>query len=272
MDDLAPRLGHDPGTRLVIVTADEMGTTHAATVGAYTALRDGVATSAGLVMPGPWSRHAARLYRGDDIGVHLTLNAELECFRWGPLTAAPSLLDGDGGFPRTLDDLWDHADVDEVRRECRAQIERAILWGFDVTHLSSHRGALQNRPEFFDVLLELACDFDLPLRLDGDEAEDAVGFPFRRLAREAGILAPDRVVAGRGTDPADLVAALAPGVTEVLFAPAVDSDEGRAADPRAQARVEDLHLLTAPTLSRALAEAGVVVIGYRRLRDAQRRR
>ena len=68
--------------------------------------------------------------------MHLTLNAEHDRYRWGPITHAPSLLDGDGGFPRTIDDLWEHADLDEVRRECRAQIERAILWGFDVTHLA----------------------------------------------------------------------------------------------------------------------------------------
>ena len=36
-----------------------------------------------------------------------------------------------------------------------AQIERAIYWGFDVSHLSAHMGALELRPEFFDVILEL---------------------------------------------------------------------------------------------------------------------
>ena len=54
---------------------------------------------------------------GEDVGVRLTLNSEHELYRWGPITQAPSLLDGDGGFPRTLTDVWDHADLDEVRRE-----------------------------------------------------------------------------------------------------------------------------------------------------------
>ena len=99
--------------------------------------------------------------------MHLTLNAEHDRYRWGPITHAPSLLDGDGGFPRTVSDLWDHADLDEVRRELRAQVERAILWGFDVSHLDSHMGTLQLRPEFFDVYLDLAVEFGLPLRLLG---------------------------------------------------------------------------------------------------------
>ena len=51
----------------------------------------------------------------DDIGVHLTLNAEHAAYRWGPITHAPSLLSGEGGFPRDpIDDLWEHADPDEV--------------------------------------------------------------------------------------------------------------------------------------------------------------
>src|SRR5665213_1665435 len=63
-----------------------------------------------------WAREAASRFRGDDVGVRLTLNAEHDLYRWGPITQAPSLLDGDGWFPRTVTDVWDHADLDEVRR------------------------------------------------------------------------------------------------------------------------------------------------------------
>ena len=40
-------------------------------------------------------------------------------------------------------------------------------------HLDSHMGTLQLRPEFFDVYLELAVDFGLPLRMAGASAERA---------------------------------------------------------------------------------------------------
>ena len=191
---LAERLGFGPTDRVVIVSADGLGVSHATTVGCYDALRAGGATSASLVMPGPWSRFAASQYRGEDVGVDLTLNAEHELLRWGPITQAPSLLDGDGGFPRTLLDVWDHADVDEVRRECRAQIERAVLWGFDVTHLTSHLATMQLRPELFDVYLDMALEFGLPMRLADASDQLAVGFPFRELAEEENVIAPDRVV------------------------------------------------------------------------------
>ncbi|MEO5679647.1 MAG: ChbG/HpnK family deacetylase, partial [Acidimicrobiales bacterium] len=165
---LAERLGHRPGAPVLVLTADDLGTSQAATAGSYDALRRGLASSAGLAVPCPWARAASGGYRGEDVGVDLVFNAELDAIRWGPITYAPSLLDGDGGFPRTVEDLWDHADVDEVRREARAQLERAVLWGFDVTHLSVHLDALLLRPEFFDVVLEVAVDERLPLRLPPD--------------------------------------------------------------------------------------------------------
>ncbi|MDO9174740.1 MAG: ChbG/HpnK family deacetylase, partial [Actinomycetota bacterium] len=154
---LAERLGYAADTKLVIISCDDLGSCHAANEGVYDALRHGVATCASLMVPAPWARDAAMRYEPtDDIGVHLTLNCEHSAYRFGPITHAPSLLSGEGGFPREVDDLWQHADPAEVLRECRAQIERATAWGIDVTHLAPHLSAITLRPEFFDVYLELA--------------------------------------------------------------------------------------------------------------------
>ena len=111
MTSLVEALGFPSGTSLLVMTSDELGVTYASNSGVYESLRRGRATSAGLVVPGPWAREAASRYRGEDVGVHLTLNAEYDLYRWGPITHCPSLLDGDGGFPRTVEDLWDHADT-----------------------------------------------------------------------------------------------------------------------------------------------------------------
>ena len=199
--NLAQRLGYPADAKLVIINADDLGSCHSANVGVFECLATGTVTSATLMVPCPWAREASSRYRGEDIGVHLTLNAEYELYRWGPITYAPSLLGGDGGFPRTVEDVWDHADLDEVRRECRAQIERAILWGFDVSHLDAHMGTLQLRPEFFDVYLELAVDFGLPLRMVSPSMERYVGFPARAVAAEAGAVFTDhlRLVPGVGS-------------------------------------------------------------------------
>jgi predicted glycoside hydrolase/deacetylase ChbG (UPF0249 family) len=273
---VAERLGYPPDARLLIVNCDDLGSSHAANIGVYEALRDGVATSASLMVPGPWARDAAARYRGEDVGVHLTLNAEHELFRWGPITHAPSLLDGNGGFPRTVQDAWDHADLDEVRRECRAQVERAIYWGFDVSHLDSHMATLELRPEFFDVYLELAADFGLPLRLGSASTERSVGFPFRALAASEGILSPDHLVRGPGVGSRRAIeralSELAPGLTELVVHPAIDTAELRAlAADDWPGRVDDYELVSGhSTLGSVARRAGAHLIGYRALRDVQR--
>lgn len=275
MESLAAALGHPADAKLLILSADQLGSTHAATAGGFTALREGFATTGTVMMPGPWSRYAADRHDGADLGIHLTLNSQLDCYRWGPLTAAPSLLDGDGGFPRTVADLWDHADLDEVRRECRAQVERARLWGFDLTHLATHLGTLQQRPEFFDVLVDVAYDAELPIRLESGDAEDRAGFPFRRLAAEEGILMPDHftLVRGGARDHFEAtLAALRPGVTVVAFEPTIAAEEIRAIDPDATQRIDDLALLTDRSLRDRLATAGATLIGFRQIRDLQRSR
>ena len=56
---LAERLGHPPDARLLLVNCDDLGSTHAANVGVYECLREGLATSATLMVPCPWAREAA---------------------------------------------------------------------------------------------------------------------------------------------------------------------------------------------------------------------
>lgn len=265
--------------RTVVVCLDELGFSLGANAAIYDSLRSGAGTSASLLVPAPWARGAAADYRGEDVGVQLTLNAEHDLYRWGPLTHAPSLLDGDGGFPRTPEDVWEHADLDEVRREWRAQIERAVLWGFDVSHLSVHLEEVVAKAEFFDVYLDLAEEFGLPVRLPFLEQEAAVGFPMRALAAERGVLAPARVVR-LGIEDAPpsldelcaLLEGLPAGISELALSPAVDTPELRRAAPqRWRARVAASELGgPGGALTRALAVTGVATAGYRRLRSLMR--
>lgn len=272
---LAERLGYSPDAKLVILSCDDLGSCHAANIGVYTAMREGLATCASIMVPAPWARHAADMYDGDDIGVHLTLNAEHPSYRWGPLTHAPSLLSGEGGFPRSIDDLWEHADPSEVLRECRAQIERAIAWGIDITHLAPHLSAITLRPEFFDIYLELAVEFRLPVRLPSTIDHTQAGFPFRALAADEGVIFPDHFDhdwrAGSRDRVIAAITSLQPGVTEIHVQPAIDTPEVRALGPTATGWVDDLALVTTDTgFADVVAKSGAVLIGYRALRDAMR--
>ena len=276
METLAERLGHPADARLVIISCDDLGSCHAANEGVLAALHHGVATCASLMVPAPWARDAAvRCAPTDDIGVHLTLNCEHPTYRWGPITHAPSLHSGEAGFPRGVDDLWEHADPEEVLRECRAQIERALAWEIDVTHLAPHLTAITLRPEFFDVYLELAVEFQLPIRLPSTITKDQAGFPFRDLASSEGVFFPDHFDhdwrAGSRDRVYDAIANLAPGVTEIHVQPAIDTPEVRAISESAQGWIDDLALVTTdPKLPELIAASGAITIGYRALRDAMR--
>lgn len=275
MSRLLDLLGYGPTDRLVLITCHGLGSSNAANHAVHNGLRHGVATSAGLQIPCPWSRAAAAQHHGEDVGVSLTFLAEHDLYRWGPITNAPSLLDGDGGFPRTAADLGEHADVEEVRREGRAQIERAILWGFDLSHLSSHLQALCLRPELFDVYLELAVEFRLPIGLPRSDLD--LGYPAHELAAEENLLTPDHVVAapwGHEARPVldDALRDLQPGVTELQVRPAIDTPEIRSVTPHWTAHVSDAHLVGNDwTFRSALGRSGAIPIGYRALRDAQRK-
>jgi chitin disaccharide deacetylase len=277
MSGLVERLGFEPNERLLIVSCDDLGFSYSANVAVYEALREGIATSASLMVPAPWARGAAAAYRGEDVGAHLTLNAEHELYRWGPITQSPSLFDGEGGFPRTIEDVWEHADLDEVRREWRAQIERAILWGFDITHLDAHLGGVELRPEFFDCYLDMATEFALPVRLPNEADEGRIGFRCRSLAQERGVIAADYVISvaelfERLIEGRPIEDALPAGVTEVRVVPSRDSPELRASAIDWQRRVRDGELVSTPgPLADVLCRDGVRTIGYRALRDLNRR-
>jgi predicted glycoside hydrolase/deacetylase ChbG (UPF0249 family) len=275
MPTLAERLGYGAEDRLLILNCDDLGFCHSANEGVYEALGQGLGTSASLMVPCPWAAEAAGRYDGEDVGVHLTVTSEWEVYRWGPITPSLSLVDNQGRFPQTVEAVIGRADVDEVRRECRAQVDQALAWGIDVTHLDAHMGTVQTNPDLFEVYLELAAAYRLPLRLSGAETEAVLGFPFRAPAAERGVVFPDHFVyvPGVGSRPVllDIVPKLRTGVTEAYLHPAVDSPELRAAAPDWMRRVDDHQLLVHDQeFQRTLETHGVQLVGWRALRECMR--
>jgi len=168
MSGLAQRLGFAAGERVAIVHCDDIGMCHAANQGAFEALARGPATCGSVMVPCPWFAEAAALARehaGVDLGVHLTLNCEYRRYRWGPVlgaAAVPSLVESDGGFPAASREVAERARDDEVERELRAQVERALDAGLDVTHLDAHMGTAL-LPRFVGIYARLAVEFRLPV-------------------------------------------------------------------------------------------------------------
>lgn len=272
---LNERLRRAPDERLVIVNCDDIGSSHAANLASLEAMERGIASSATLMVPCPWALEAAELFRGKDVGVHLTLTAEYAAYRWRSLTGASSLHDDQGFLPRTAKEVWARADLSDVRRECRAQIEQALAWGVDVTHLDSHMGALQIEPRFYEIYLEMAQAFRLPVRMAGAGAERALGFAMRAPADALGLLYPDAFFFEWGRSTAELMRtklpALGPGVTEFIVHPVLDGPELRGYDrTEAQIRVDDHACALDPQIARLVQAEAIEFISFRPLRDAQR--
>jgi hypothetical protein len=102
-----------------------------------------------------------------------------------------------------------------------------------------------------------------------------VGFPFRQLAADEGVVFPDNFVYVRGVGSRRAIERalvdLRPGVTELYVHPAIDTAELRSSCPDWAGRVDDHDLVTGHSSLRPLAQrAGATLIGYRALRDLQR--
>lgn len=272
---LAERLGYGPEARLLIVNCDDLGSSHAANVAIADSMRRGIGTSATLMVPCPWAYEAARAFEGLDVGVHLTLTAEYPGYRWRSLTGAASLHDADGFLPATAEEVFAKADVDDARAECRAQIDQALAWGVDVTHLDSHMGTVQTDPRFYAIYAGLAAEYDLPMRMVGATDERKLGFESRAPAAALGRLYPDHFIPTWGRDTREVLTSrlprLKPGVTEIYLHPVEDGPELRGYDKKAVAvRTGDYACAMDPALKAAIEAEGIRLISFRPIRELQR--
>lgn len=290
---LAERLGFEPDERIAIVHCDDIGMCHAANVGAFEALEAGPATCGSLMVPCPGFPEAARMARarpGVDLGVHLTLNAEWRDYRWGPVAGAdavPSLVDGEGQLPRSVAEVREHARPEEVEIELRAQIERALEAGIDVTHLDAHMGTAL-MPPFTGLYARLAVEYRLAAFIvRPDPALLArLGTPGAGAEAEAAIAALERggvpLLDGLDADSlsfapgegaahnAKRIAGLGAGIHYLICHPAQGGPELDAIAPDAHARDFERGFYGGAAGRRALESAGVRTLGMRPLRDLVR--
>ncbi|MCP4383974.1 MAG: ChbG/HpnK family deacetylase [Hyphomicrobiales bacterium] len=274
---LVERLGYGPETRLLIINCDDLGSSHSANVATRAAMVDGVATSATLMVPCPWAREAASMFDRLPVGVHLTLTAEYDGYRWRGLTGGVSLHDGDGFLPKTGEAALVALDPNDARAECQAQIETALDWNVDVTHIDAHMSVMESRADLFAVYLDLAEAFRLPVRMARPEHFGELGFAGREPAAARGVLCNDHQIYPWPTPTCEVlfeaVPDLPPGVSEIFAHPVRDGAELRAYDTRrADMRAADAAGLTDPALRGLLDQHDVTLISFREIRELQRAR
>jgi chitin disaccharide deacetylase len=278
---LADRLGYPPGTKLVIIHADDLGETHAVNAAAIHSLEAGTVNSASMMVPCPWFPEIAdyaKSHPGADFGLHLTVTSERVYYRWGPAAPAnkvPSLVDENGYFHHD----WEHdqhVNPKEVEIELRAQIERALAMGVHPTHLDSHQYRLiMNGKEIFDVMVGLAHEYKLPVFVTRDWFAD---HPYLQQSLGAEDIVLDHTVTIGPEVPTEkwsdfYVAALKslkPGVTEFVIHPGFDNEELRAATRERSTwgsawRQRDFDFFSSDQFRQILVQENIKLITWREL-------
>lgn len=304
---LVERLGFDKDARLLIINADDFGMCHSANVGTIRALKAGGVTSSTIMTPCPWFTEGARWAKEHpraSVGVHLTLTNEWGVYNWGPVIgwkAAPGLCDKNGYLVKEEWDLYTGDNLDQAEAECRAQIERAIAAGWDVTHIDCHMGCLQYDPRYLPVYLKLAKEFNFPCRMPSKaeitkrftQALKAGAF---KMTEEQGkqfiaaylatmdefpknnILTPDELVLDSPKKVEDterfwkeVMKNQKPGtVMELYIHCADDSEEMKMFSGSQKQRYTDTEFFSDPATRQWIADQGIQLISYRELRELQR--
>ena len=168
-------LGYSVDARLLIINADDFGMCHAINEAVIRALERGVLRSTTLMVPCPWALHGMHfLAEHPEIpfGIHLTVISDWVGYRWGPVTSrakVPSLIDPAGYFYNFehMPEFLAQVNLDELDTEFRAQIETVLAARLKPTHLDWHALRIGDRMDIFDLMLRLAKEYGLALRVSG---------------------------------------------------------------------------------------------------------
>ena len=168
---LAEHLGYPSDAKLLIVHADDLGLSHSANTASMNAFEKNGISSGSIMVPCPWFAEFASYARDHpelDVGIHFTLTSEWKHYRWdgvSPSSEISSLLDENGYFYASTEEVAQHADPVEVEKEFRAQIERALAFGIKPTHFDTHMASAGARPELFQIYLQLGKEYNTPVLL-----------------------------------------------------------------------------------------------------------
>jgi predicted glycoside hydrolase/deacetylase ChbG (UPF0249 family) len=272
-------LGYPADARLLIVNADDFGMCQAVNEAIIGVLKNGVARSATLMVPCPWALHAMHFLADHPeipFGVHLTAISEWADYRWGPVTAGekvPSLLDkglpGQGRYFydfQHMPELLAQVRLDQLEMEFRAQIKVVLTAGLRPTHLDWHALRIGGRPDIFDVMLRLAREYGLALRVASKswiEKLQSQGFPTIDFNFLDSYLVDPVDKAARFTE---LLHELPVGLSEWAVHPGLDSSELLAIEADGNhIRQTDYDFLMSEQARDIIREEGIILLDYRAL-------
>jgi predicted glycoside hydrolase/deacetylase ChbG (UPF0249 family) len=282
---LQEKLGYTKGTKLLILHADDLGMCHSENSATIYAMEHGSVNSASIMVPTPWFSEIAAYARTHpiaDLGLHLTLTSEWNYLKWGPV-ASPSdvrgLVNKNGFFFSSVDSVHRSASSGEVETELRAQVEKARLFGVDITHLDSHMGTIFGKAEYLKVLIKLGREYKLPVMLSKPGFRSVFNVNLDTMITDKDVVvdmiytaSPQDYKTGMEKYYADVLKAIQPGVSILIFHVAYDDNELKAAtidhvDWGAAWRQADFNFFTSETCKKLLRDNNIHLITWREIRD-----
>jgi predicted glycoside hydrolase/deacetylase ChbG (UPF0249 family) len=243
----------------LIVNADDFGRTSGINVGIIRAHREGIVTSASLMVTQTAAEQAAALAKENPnlgVGVH---------FAWTggrPLLdpdQVRSLVDARGSLPRSPEGLA-LAELTDILAEARAHLRLfRELMGRPPTHFDTHHHA-HRLPLFLEAVMTLAWETGIPVR--------SVTAEMRQRFRHERIATTDHLVEDFHGDGASLdnlvhiLGGLPLGTTELVCHPGLVDAELRESSRYAEPRERELEALTDREVRQAIQAGGVRLIHY----------
>jgi chitin disaccharide deacetylase len=249
----------------LIVNADDYGFTPAVSAGIRAAHRDGIVTSTSVLIVAPSARsdllEAGRTCPDLGIGVHLTLTGG-----WRPILddeRVRSLTARRGRFASkaAIADVIARAEPNDVSAEWRAQIEAVIAVGISPDHLDSHHDIAYRSPPLTEVLVALAAEYALPIRVAIDDT-------VAEQADASKIAHPDQLIDGFSAEPSTarlltLLESVRPdSVTELECHPGKVDWRLRVKSSYTREREGELAALTDASVKRWIEQRGVTLTTF----------
>jgi predicted glycoside hydrolase/deacetylase ChbG (UPF0249 family) len=280
---IAEKLGYDKDTKLLIIHADDVGVSHSVNSATIEAFEKSVISSASIMVPCPWFPEIASYAKQNpqyDFGLHLTLTSEWKNYRWGSVLSAkeiPSLLDENGYFYSTAEEVAIKANPIEVEQELRAQIERAIDFGVNPSHLDSHMGSLFTTPELFQVYLKVGAAYRIPVFIPMNAVKN---YPELLQFIDEDQISVDNFFMMETNRPTEewatfyqnIVENLSPGLNEIIIHLAFDNSEMQAVtvdhpDYGSKWRQNDLNTVLSSEFKSTLVKNNIKIITWKEIKD-----
>lgn len=281
---LAEKLGYPKDAKLLIVHADDLGLSHSTNVAVMKAFDNQYITSASIMPNCPWFPEIAGYvskHPGLDIGIHLTLTAEWEYYKWGGVassTEIPGLLNKQGYLYPSGEEMAKAATPEQVEKELKAQIERVINSGIQPTHFDNHMGSLLVNPALIGIYIKLSGEYHVPILIPSayvwmmpDNIKSQLGDNVVKVDNLQ-MLTPATITPKWADFYNKAIAEMKPGLNELIVHLSLDNDEMKGIasghdDYGSIWRQNDLNYVSSEEFKETLKKNHITLITWKQIKE-----